>query len=164
MSRISSLESPLSRPVGMAEFLETCWTSISALSIFVRSCGIVRLVATWIASTSCRMTVPTITLPLTVQQRIFVQLARFGGIVMHTEQIIDRILIFFAAQSIMGHRWPRRHPCGSALADECIELGHKGSDLILRWSRFTFGRYVTRVDSLDQFRPAMGLATKLEIT
>ena len=47
-SRTSSLESPLSRPAGIAEFLETCWTSIWALSIFVSSCGIVRLVATWI--------------------------------------------------------------------------------------------------------------------
>jgi hypothetical protein len=34
----------------------------------------------------------------------------------------------------------------------------------LRRLRLTFGRHVTRVDSLDQLRPAMRLAAQFEIT
>ena len=96
--------------------------------------------------------------------RVLIQLARLRGIVAHTEQVIDRVLILCPAQSVMRHRWPRRHPRRLALFDPRIQTRHKRRDLRLRRLLLLLRRHLTRVHLLDHFRPMMRVRAQFEIT
>ena len=101
---------------------------------------------------------------ITVPQGVGVQLARLGGIVTHAEQVIDRVLVLFSAQSIMRHRRPRRHPRRPALLEPRIEIRDERRDLVLRRLRFSFfGGISPAIDLFDDLRPAMRVHARLEI-
>ena len=96
-------------------------------------------------------------------QRVRIQLARLGRIVAHTEQIVDGVLIFLAAEPIMGHRRTRRHARRAAFADALIELGNHLADLIGRWLRFLLRRHFAGVDFLHYLRPNLPINAGLKI-
>ena len=94
---------------------------------------------------------------------VFIQFARLRGIVAHTEQIIDRVLVLRPAQPIMRDRRPRRHPRRPALLNPRIEARNKRRDLLLRRLLLLLRRHLARIDLLDHFRPMMRVRPQLEV-
>ena len=96
---------------------------------------------------------------------VFVQAARDGGVVAGAEQVVDRVLILFTAEAIMGHGRTRRHARCAAFLQGSVEACHKGGDL--RLGRLGFlvllRRHLAGVHLLHGFRPVMGVGAQLEV-
>ena len=97
-------------------------------------------------------------------QRVFVQLARLGRIVAHTEQVIDRVLIFLATEPIVHHSRPRCHARCPPLLDERVEIRDERSDLGLCWPGLCLRGHFATVDPLEGFCPDVAVEARLEIT
>ena len=88
-------------------------------------------------------------------QRILIQLARLRGIIVHAEQVIDRVLILLPAQPIMRHRRPRCHPGRPAFLDPRIQARDERRYFLLRRSLLLLRRHLARIDLLHHLRPMM---------
>ncbi len=99
-----------------------------------------------------------------VPQSILIQFPGHRRIVAHTEQIIDRVLVLFAAQPIVRHGGPRRHSHRAAFAKPCIEIRHERRDFILTWLRLRLWRHLTAVHLIDRLRPVMSICAQTKVT
>ena len=97
-------------------------------------------------------------------QGILIQLPWLRRIIAHPEQVIDRILIFLPAQTIVGHLGSRGHPRRFAFFDPGVEFPDEPRDFILFWLRLVFRWHFATVDFFDNFRPEMRVFAPLKIT
>ena len=98
-----------------------------------------------------------------VPQRVFVQFARFGRIVAHAEQVIDRILVFLATEPIVCHRRPRCHARCLTLLKERSEIRDERCNLRLCWPGLCLRRHFATVDPLEGFCPVVAIQAPLEV-
>ena len=101
-----------------------------------------------------------------VPEGVFVQAAGSRRIIPSAEQIVDGVLIFFAAQAIMGDRRTRGHAGGLAFLEPGVEVRDEGGDLGLGGLGLLvlLGRHLSGVYLLHRFRPVMGVGAQFEIT
>ena len=99
-----------------------------------------------------------------VPERILVELAWLGRIVPHAEEVVDRVLIFLAAQAIVRHRRPGRHPRGLPGLEQAVEIRHERRDLSLRGPRLGLGGHLAGVHPLEHVGPVTGVTTQFEVT
>ena len=101
-----------------------------------------------------------------VPEGIFVQSAGSRRIVAGAEQVVDGVLIFFAAQAIMGDRRTRRHAGGFAFLESGVEVRDEGGDLGLRGLGLLvlLRGHLAGVHLLHRFRPVMRVGAEFEVT
>ena len=101
-----------------------------------------------------------------VPERIFVQAARDGGIVAHTEQVIDGVLIFLTAEAIMSDGGTCRQARRPSFLEAGVEVRNEGGHLCLGGLGLLvlLGRHLAGVHLLHGFRPMMGVGAQFEIT
>jgi hypothetical protein len=98
-----------------------------------------------------------------VPQRVLVQFPGFRGIVAHPEEIVDRVLVFLAAQPVVRHGRTRRHPGRATFLEPRVETGDEGGDLLLGRPFFLLRWHLARVHLFDHLRPKMRVGAQLEI-
>ena len=96
-------------------------------------------------------------------ERILVELAWLGRVVPHAEEVVDRVLIFLAAQAVVRHRRPGRHPRGLPGLEQAVEVRHERRDLSLRRPRLGLGGHLAGIDPLEHVGPVTGVTAQLEV-